>query len=40
MELRRQLMIFVETEVTPAIINLAGLSEHRQFIVEVFEYLS
>jgi|LauGreDrversion4_2_1035121.scaffolds.fasta_scaffold473601_1 Icc-related predicted phosphoesterase len=38
MELKRQLMIFVETEVLPAIVNL-GSSEHRHFIVEVFEYL-
>lgn len=35
MELRRQLMIFVETEVMPAIVSLA----HTEFIIEVFAYL-
>lgn len=38
MELRRQLMIFVETEVLPSIVNLAR-SDDRHFVVEVFEYL-
>jgi hypothetical protein len=39
-ELRRQLLIFVETEVLPAIIFSATSEEHRQFVVQVFEYLS
>lgn len=37
MELRRQLLIFVETEVVPAIIGLA--STHTDFVIDVFGYL-
>ncbi len=40
MELKRQLMIFIETEVVPALVNLGSLNENRDFIIEVFKYLS
>jgi len=36
--MRRQLMIFVETEVLPGIVTLAQ-TEHKHFVVQVFEYL-
>ena len=39
MELRRQLMLFVETEVVPALVNIAT-SEHKGFVVKMFGYLA
>jgi hypothetical protein len=40
MELKRQLMIFIETEVVPALVNLGSQNDDRYFIVQVFKHLS
>jgi hypothetical protein len=40
MDLKRQLMIFIETEVIPALVNLGSSEDHRDFIVDVFKFLA
>ena len=40
MDLKRQLMIFIETEVIPAFVTMGSLETHRNFIVQVFKFLS
>jgi hypothetical protein len=40
MDLKRQLMIFIETEVIPAFVTLGSSETHRDFVVQVFKFLS
>ena len=40
MDLRKQLVLFVETEVVPALVNIATSQEHKGFVIKMFEYLT
>jgi len=40
MDLKRQLMIFIETEVVPAFVSLGGNDYTRQFLIDLVKYLA
>ena len=40
MDLKRQLMIFIETEVVPALVSLGSQETYRDFIVDTFKFLT